>query len=377
MLPLCTTDEMRALDGHAISTLGIPSTSLMETAGRGAAEAITIALGESSHGARVVILCGSGNNGGDGLVIARVLFSHGCDVQVLLMTSLGSLSSDASLNLEIAQRMNIPIECTADSTTLSAWEETVAQADVVVDALFGTGVSRPLSGHFPQACRMISDCGGMRVAVDIPSGLDASTGQIWGCAAKVDLTVCLGALKWGLVLQSGPEHAGAVEVHDIGIPRTSEKAVKVAGHIPEDFDVAQRLPARPLDGHKGAFGHVLIFAGSPGFSGAAILAARGALRTGAGLVTVATDPLTRAALPNALPEAMTTLVRGDTRDSPLNLDSCEDVLGRAKSLVIGPGLGQSAALTESLLELLNKSHLPAVVDADALHLISSHSAKIS
>ncbi len=378
MYPLCTAQEMQALDRHAIEEIGIPSIVLMENAGRAITEAIIDSFIGPIEEAHVVVICGGGNNGGDGFVIARVLHDYGASVQILLIADPQNLSPDTTRNYTIATQLKVPVAAVQSEAEVDDLESVFQNADVIVDALFGTGLGRDIEGIHGAIVEQINQSPGLIVAVDIPSGIDATTGHVLGTAVTADLTVTLGALKWGIVLSHGSQLAGEVDICDIGIPTHSEECNPPTGWVAEDEDVFEALPDRPEDAHKGTFGHVLVLAGSQGHTGAAALAGAAALRSGAGLVTVGADEPTLAGLAESLPEAMTAPVRiGSGPEAALDLEALAPYLSRATSLVIGPGLGQGDALRESLITLLQQTDLPIVLDADALRLLENgHEALI-
>ncbi|MGE4653189.1 MAG: NAD(P)H-hydrate epimerase, partial [Myxococcota bacterium] len=278
--PLASAAEMRALDHYSIETLGVPGDVLMESAGRAVAQGV---LEELAPDASVCVVCGTGNNGGDGLVVARQLHLLGVRVGVAMLGDAAGLSTDAARNLERARETGVRIEG-ADCE--------LPQRGVVVDAIFGTGLSREVSGLAAEWIQRINDARGrargmLRVlSVDLPSGLSADTGQVLGAVVTADSTLAIGLPKLGLLLEPGRSCAGAVRVARIGIADQAPDTICAAESLTR-AGAGAGLPSRPREGHKGSFGHALIVAGSAGKSGAAALAAVGAGRMGAGLVSVA------------------------------------------------------------------------------------------
>lgn len=207
--------EMQAIDRKAIEQFGIPSLLLMENAGRGIAELIV----HQTRGKRVTILAGSGNNGGDGLVVARHLHNHGYNVFVLLFSDPSAFKSDPAINYGILQKMKISLHRMSDQDTDDFLRETILRSDVVVDALFGVGLARPLTGLSRTAVEVVNDVAKQVVAVDLPSGIHSDTGEVMGCAVKATLTATLGLLKAGLMRSEGPRYAGKIALVDISLPR--------------------------------------------------------------------------------------------------------------------------------------------------------------
>ena len=358
---LASGAEMRALDRHTIETLGVTGELLMESAGRAVAEAV---LGVLPPGGSVLVVCGRGNNGGDGLVAARHLQMLGVPVRVALLASAASLRGDAAASLRRARSAGVPIEG-------ERWR--APAAGVIVDAIFGTGLSRPVDGAAAASIRRIAASRAAHpdqlrvVAVDLPSGLCADTGQVLGVAAPADLSVTLAFPKPGLALEPGRGLAGRVRVACIGIAAEAP-GVALATELWTRAGAGARLPARPADGHKGSFGHALVVAGSEGKTGAAALAALGAARAGAGLVTIACPAGLNDVLELLCTEAMTAPVP-DTAQRAFAASAAEAVLALAatrEAVGLGPGIGRSAETLAFVGALAKRLERPLVLDADAL-----------
>lgn len=359
--PLVTALEMRELDRHAIETLRVPADALMENAGHAVAEAL---LRELPSGAEVSIVCGRGNNGGDGLVAARHLHQLGVEVLVMLLGEAGNLSADAANNFDRACRVGVPL---ADLE----WQP--PSRGVVVDAIFGTGLSRDVEGLEAEWIRRINACrangrGRVRVvSVDLPSGLCADTGAVLGCCVEADVTVALGWPKIGLALEPGRGAAGRISVARIGIGDPQARRLPRAELWTRAY-AGSRLPARPAAGHKGSFGHALIVAGSEGKTGAAALAAEGAARAGVGLVTIACPAGLNDILEIKCTEAMTAPV-ADTPERALASSAAEPIIALAatrNALGLGPGIGRSEETQALVVSLAKRLEIPLLIDADGL-----------
>jgi ADP-dependent NAD(P)H-hydrate dehydratase / NAD(P)H-hydrate epimerase len=355
--PLVGAQTMRALDRHTIDTLGVPGDLLMESAGRAVAEAV---LDLAPPGGPVLVVCGGGNNGGDGLVAARHLHRLGVPVRAALLVPRARVRGDAGRNLERARRAGVSVTGTGFRT---------AGAAVVVDAVFGTGLTRRVEGPAATAIRRINAARPRArvVAVDLPSGLDADTGQTLGVAVQADLTVTIGLPKLGLALEPGRTAAGRVRVARIGIADAAP-GVEPDAELWTAAAAARRLPARPAEGHKGSFGHVLVVAGSRGKTGAAALAAMGAGRAGAGLVTIACPAGLNEILEVKCTEMMTAPVP-DTAEGTFARSALEPILALARErnvVALGPGLGRDAETSKLVLDLVARVPRPLVLDADGL-----------
>jgi hydroxyethylthiazole kinase-like uncharacterized protein yjeF len=355
--PLASAEAMRALDRHTIEKLGVPGELLMECAGRLVA---AVAEAELRPGGRVVALCGPGNNGGDGLVAARLLHLRGTPVTVVLAAEPGRVRGDAARNLERAERVGVPFAG-------PRWR--VEPGDVVVDALFGTGLARPLEGEAASAVKRIAAARTFCrvVAVDLPSGLDTDMGQPLGACVAADVTVTISLPKLALALEPGRSLAGRVLVGRVGIADEAP-GVAIRASLLTRAGAGALLPARPRDGHKGRFGHVLVAAGSRGKAGAAALAAEGAARTGAGLVTMACPAGASPILQATCREAMTAPLP-ETSGGELAAASAIEILrlaGERDAIVLGPGLGRSGEPREVARRVVRDATVPLVVDADAL-----------
>src|SRR5262245_25590028 len=298
MRPVFTADEMRRVDQRAIKELGIPGPTLMENAGQGAAERILAT--RPRRGARVVVVCGKGGNGGDGFVVARHLKRAGHRVQVFLVASPEELRGDAAVKYREMERRAIRAQAVRDDVALP---RALAGADLVVDALLGTGARGAPAPPIARAIEQINASGRPVVALDIPSGLSADGEAPEGPVVRAVLTTTFAGYKRGLLTGRGLEYAGRVEVVDIGVP-AAEVGRGMDTFVLEGADVARHFPVRPRESHKGSYGHLLLVAGSIGKTGAAALAARAAMRAGAGLVTVATAATAQPAVATLLLEAM-------------------------------------------------------------------------
>jgi NAD(P)H-hydrate epimerase len=362
---------MLAIDRDAIERLRIPAHTLMETAGRAVASAIAQLYADLR---RPLVVCGGGNNGGDGYVIARVLAGQGRGVapRVLELGGTASRSPEAKANRDLLATVGVEVRRAASSADVTA---SLAGCDLVVDAVFGVGLARPVEGPIAECLRALSASGLPCVAVDLPSGLSSETGQPLGLALEATLIVTLGVPKLGLALYP---KAARILVADIGLPAECVTRANVRQHVLTRAGARALLPARPLDAHKGTFGHVLVVGGSLGKTGAALLAAQGALRGGAGLVSVATPRALYPIYAAALAEVMCVVLDEAPTDSlgPAQLESLARALETRDALVLGPGLGQAPNNVVLVRALLARARVPAVVDADALNAFGTDLAAL-
>lgn len=368
---------MRALDRRAIAELGIAGPTLMENAGRGAAAAIRAFLrarGRPVRGLEAVIVCGKGNNGGDGFVVARVLAGWGARVRVFLIGRAADVSADAASKLQRLSSARLrPVEVTDSGGSARLKDALAASCALVVDALLGTGASGAPAGLVADAIARINECGAPVVALDLPSGLSPDTGQAPGAVVRAALTTTFGALKRGLLLAPGRDLAGEVRVVPIGV--SVEEARRVATvFVLEPADIARHLPARRREAHKGDFGHLLIVAGSCGKTGAAALAGRAAMRAGAGLVTIASPRSQQPVVATLVTECMTEpLPETAAQTAALAAKERLVALGAGRSAVaLGPGLGLDDETQVLVRGLVGELPPPMVVDADALTALAGH-----
>lgn len=363
---LVSAAHMRELDRRTID-LGTPGHVLMERAGEGA---YAVLLDQfpvlRKKGARVVVLAGQGNNGGDGFVIARLLRKRGARVSVWLVGTAEAVKGDARRNLD-AYGGTVRELDGGDTADL---ERELGEAACVVDALLGTGLRSEVGGPQAAAIALMSGCGVPVFAVDIPSGLDADTGRPRGATVHATATATFGFAKYGQVIHPGVEHCGKLVVIDIGLAAAAIEALPPDGALVEASDAARLLPRRSADDHKGSAGHLLVVAGSRGKSGAAVLSTRAALRSGAGLVTLATPESAAAVCAGGAWEAMTE--PWPERDGALRYDV--DRLARAvdgkSAVAVGPGLGAHRSVRDIVLWLLRYCAAPVVLDADALNVLA-------
>jgi NAD(P)H-hydrate epimerase len=373
VLGVFTAEEMRRLDQRAITELGIPGATLMESAGRGAAEAIVAALsafGAPRRGARVVIVCGKGGNAGDGFVVARWLKRHGARPTVLLTHAPAEIGGDAGRKLEELRRSGIRPRPFADDRASAA---ELARAHLVVDALVGTGSRGAPEGGVSRAIELINAAGRPVVALDIPSGMSANSGAHAGAVIKAAMTLTFAGLKRGLITSPGDELAGRVTVIPIGVP-DHEVVRGVATFLLEPGDVAPHFPRRSRAAHKGTYGHLLLVAGSLGKTGAAALGAMAAMRSGTGLVTVATPASQQPVVASLVLEAMTEPLP-ETPARTLALKAREAIVelaGTRDAVAIGPGIGLDDETARVVRSLIHELRQPTAVDADALTALTGH-----
>jgi hydroxyethylthiazole kinase-like uncharacterized protein yjeF len=366
MTPVLSRAQMRAFDARAITQCGVPGLLLMENAGRGATDVLVAELLDGqARGTRPVVVCGVGNNGGDGLVIARHLLVRGASPVVFFAGDADKVGGDARANFDAWRGLGGEIQWLPPGSPLSSLREAVTRGDVVVDALFGTGLDRPIEGWRAEVVHAINSSSGPRFAVDLPSGLDADTGSTLGVAVEAKVTATFAHYKLGLLTPSGASLAGRVHVVDIGVPAS------LVTHLGSS---AQRLDPSDLDGfitprapgsHKNTAGHVAIVAGSSGKVGAPQLVARGALRAGAGVATIVTWPDAATSIESHILEAMTARI-----DPATIAESLDAILKGKHAVVVGPGLGLGDDARIAVEYILAAWQGPVVVDADALTMFA-------
>jgi ADP-dependent NAD(P)H-hydrate dehydratase / NAD(P)H-hydrate epimerase len=361
------TQQMREADRRTIDEVGIPSIVLMENAGRQAVAAMEAAF-EDLATMHVGVMCGRGNNGGDGFVVARTLIQRGVEISVFLLGSVADVRGDARTNLEVLGRIGLTV---VELTNAQEWElhfSEISRCELIVDAILGTGFHGQLSGLLETVVADLNGLGVPIVAIDLPTGLSADTSDVEGEAIEASMTITLAAPKIPLILPPADTHSGDLVIADIGIPLPILDDVE--GPYIELLTrerMRELVPTRAADSHKGDFGRVLVIAGSMGRSGAAHLAATGALRSGAGLVTVATP---RSCLPIVAamgPEYMTEGLE-ETATGTIDFAALERVLEfKADVIAVGPGLGQSPGTAAFVHGLVERAGVPLILDADALN----------
>jgi NAD(P)H-hydrate epimerase len=369
--------QMREADRYTIEEIGIPSLVLMENAGRQVVAAMEATYEEALEG-RVAVLCGRGNNGGDGFVVARTLLQRGIDTAVFVIGAVSEIRGDARINLDILGRLGVTVVEINDEQSWELHFSEISQCTLIVDAMFGTGLSAPLSGMMETVVADVNASDIPIVAIDLPSGLSADTPHLIGDCIDASMTVTIAVPKFPLVLPPGEAYAGDVVIADIGVPYEVVEGID-GPHIelltPEQ--VREHVEPRAADSHKGDFGRVTIVAGSRGKTGAAHLAAMGALRSGAGLVTVATPETCLPIVASMAPEFMTEALSDDDNGMVVAggvdrvLDLHQDVIA------CGPGLGRSPGVAEFVRGLLDRATVPLVLDADALTVLADEPGRIT
>ncbi len=362
---------MKALDTAAIEEYGIPGLVLMENAGRRVVEEIQQILGKI-QGKSITIFIGKGNNGGDGLVIARHLLNMGAGVKVLALVNVKEISGDAAVNLKIWRNMEQKIYSLHQGDSANIIKLVLMNTDLIVDAVYGTGFRGHVEERVGRIFETLNESGRPIVAVDIPSGLEAGAGRVNGPCIRATSTVTFGLPKLGLVLEPGASYAGRVTVADISLPANLIENIAPDRYIITAEMVKGWLPARPAPAHKGSFGRVLVVAGSRGMTGAACLTGEAALRAGAGLVTVAVPETLHDIMEIKLTEVMTAPLP-DTGDGSLSGEAGSRILSLlegADVLVMGPGLSQAPGVAALVRELLPLAGKPCVLDADGINALS-------
>ncbi len=367
---LVTPEQMQELDRRTIQDADISGTTLMERAGAGVVAHLLQHYG-SPKKKKVVVFCGKGNNGGDGLVVARILQAKGANITVILMAPYRELSHDAKTMYRRFKKNAKPSQILVQPSQ-AALQSATHHAHILIDALLGTGLSSAVRDQYATAIDIFNATQAYKVAVDIPSGLHSETGANLGRSVKAALTVTFGYPKIGLYVGEAIDLVGHIEVVDIGIPPEFIESMKPQAQLLTKTFIRSLIPRRPRSSHKGTFGHIGIIAGSPGKAGAPALAALGALRVGTGLVTVATPQSITSIVESKLLEAMTQALP-ETPDLVLGKEAGPTLLEFCQpksALAIGPGIGISPSTTELLSDLLPKLEAPCVLDADALNNIA-------
>ena len=366
---LLTAAQMREADRQAIEEIGLPGALLMENAGRAAAAVLQQRFGDSFPGP-VLVLAGKGNNGGDGYVLARTLQQAGWQVRTLVLAAAESISGDAALHLQILLRCGGMVELVSEDSALEAALARQTQLRVAVDALLGTGLTSPVQGLYARAIDWLNAGQAPILALDIASGVDAGSGRILGRAVQASVTVSFAAAKLGQVLYPGAACCGTLEVVDIGLPMAAPLPAGERHTLVDARSAAALLPSRPVTGHKGTFGHLLVVGGCRGKSGALALSAAGGLRSGAGLITAAGPASLVPLLAQQLLEVMTApLAEVDGHLSLQALPALQQLWQDKAALALGPGLGETDEARALARRLLVDCPLPLVLDADGLNAL--------
>lgn len=370
-MKVATAAEMRDIDRQAIEYYGIPGIVLMENAGVETVQAIERMLDNLQY-KKICILAGKGNNGGDGFVVARHLTNQGAKVKVFLIGNKEEMKGDAAINFNILHKMNIDV---VEVTGERDWDKVkiaATFADCLVDALLGTGFRGILTDEMYKAVQTINEANKPVVAIDIPTGVDADNGQVLTIAVQATHTVTLGLPKPGIVLYPGASYVGDLLVADIGLPASLLTAPAIKQNLITAGEIRTLIMKRRQDAHKGTCGKVLVVAGSRGLTGAAALASTAALKSGAGLVTLAIAESLNDIMEVKLTEVMT-LPLPEAAAGSIGTDALAPILEFAEkcdAVAIGPGLGNHPETKELIQEIIRQLDKPLVIDADALNAIS-------
>jgi NAD(P)H-hydrate epimerase len=373
-MKVVTTHTMQEIDRQAIEEFGIPGLDLMENAGQSCVDALISGFGPTGS---ATIIAGKGNNGGDGYVIARLLRQAGWNVIVHVLAERSQISGDAAINLERLPHDIVAYAPPHECQVPARYRDDITRADVIVDAMLGTGLQDDVSGIYREAIEIINDSGRPVLSVDIPSGIHGTTGRILGDAVRASVTVSFAIAKLGHVLFPGAEYSGRLIIADIGIPPHLMEAAPGYELLNAEA-VSPLLSRRDRQAHKGHFGHCLVIAGSTGKTGAAALSANSAVRAGSGLVTLAVAGNLHGILETKTTEVMTVPLpdsnSGHVTSSAFPV--IEHLLSDMDALALGPGLGRRPGTTALVQKIVESVSLPMVIDADGLNALADHSTSL-
>ncbi|TCK92881.1 NAD(P)H-hydrate epimerase [Natranaerovirga hydrolytica] len=363
---ILTGQDMKKIDRNTIDYYGIPSLVLMERAALGVANEVMIR--EFINKEKVLIVCGTGNNGGDGLAVGRILLSNNVDVKMVIVGDYNQFSVETKKQYEILVKLNGPIVFYQEES----FYHLVNEADVIVDAIFGVGLSRDIKGIYKEVIQTINGSKKYVIAIDIPSGIDANSGKVLGISIKANQTIALSAYKLGQVLFPGHEYCNEIKVIDIGIPleayKKIDKNIFTMSKLTQDM-----LPTRKPRSNKGSYGKVLVMAGSKNMSGAAYLSGLAAYRTGVGLVHIVTPEDNRIILQSQLPEAIITTYEFNNGCIEQNhMEKIKQAINNVDVIVIGPGLSTEIDAKTLLIETIKHGKVPLIIDADGLNIIAKN-----
>ncbi len=371
-MKILTSAQMKEIDRRTIEEIGIPGPVLMENAGIQIFRFLQTVILPYVDEDKIAIVAGKGNNGGDGLVIARHLWNSGMTPHVYLLGSRREVRGDAALNLGIAEKIGISVLEIKSESDWNSQKKRLKDASVIIDAIFGTGLTKPAVGLYARAIEDINRSAAFKVAVDIPSGLSSDRFEIIGPAVKADVTVTLAAPKIAHVLPPAEEWVGELMIADISIPRPLFDWPELKLEMVEKQELLELFQRRKKDSHKGTYGHLFIIAGSFGKTGAAVMAAKAALKTGAGLVTVGTPKSSLPIIARGMVELMTEPL-AETEDGTIAADAVSRAIRLVKgkdALLIGPGISTHDTTAEFLMKFVPVLKLPVVIDADGLNILA-------
>ncbi len=368
---LVTAEEMQEMDRRTIEDLGIPGMVLMENAARGATRFFLDNFPDLES-RKVGVIAGRGNNGGDGHVMARYLKQRGVEVAVYLLAGADDVKGDAAANLALLEPLEIPLVEIPDEDTLKRFQPVMADVDIWIDAILGTGLKSDVKGFFKSVIEFINGLQKPVFAVDIPSGLNSDTGQVCGTCIRAAATATFAFAKTGHFTHPGPQYCGSLDIIDIGIPAHVTAEVNPRQWLLTEEDIQNCITPRLPDAHKGTTGHVLVVAGSPGKTGAAAMTSISALKSGAGLVTLGIaeslnpvlEPQVLEAMTEPLPETQPGIL-GESAFKCLN-----DLMADKRCLAIGPGLGQAEDTKKLVGKIVKTARKPLVIDADGLNSLA-------
>ena len=371
-MKVASASQMQNVDRRAILEFGIPGIVLMENAGRGVIEAIDKYFPENTV-KKVNLIAGAGNNGGDGFVIGRHLINRGVEVSAFLLTKKEKVSGDARVNMELYQKLR-PIHELLSREDLIKFQNQINQNELIIDAIFGTGLASEVRGFYHDIIDYINTLPNPVISVDIPSGIDATTGKILGTAIHADLTVTFGLPKIGLVIHPGLEHSGILEVIDISIPAYLIEEENITVGLLEAHDLFPLLKQRDANSHKGHYGHLLVIAGSVGKTGAAAMTSEAALKIGAGLVTLGIPASLNPILEVKLTEVMTEPLP-ETNSHTIGSKAwprIQELFDGKKAVAIGPGISTHPETIALVHNIIRNSPIPLIIDADGINALAEN-----
>jgi len=369
---VATALEMQNIDKRARDEFGIPTLLLMENAALGITRIVEDKLGSVKE-KKITVISGKGNNGGDGLAAARLLYNRGARVCIYLLSEPDAIAGDAATNLNIALKMGIELHSTGNYD-LRTMKSVINHSHVIIDAILGTGLSSPIKGEYSEIIEMLNHSQRPVIAVDISTGINSDTGEVMGIAVKAADTITFAIPKRGHLLYPGSDYTGKLYIVDISIPNAAIEKESVYVHLLTEEDMTCLIPLRQKDSHKGSFGHVLVIAGSIGKGGAAVMTSISCLRAGAGLVTLATPQSVQPIVAEKLTEIMTSPLP-ETYDKTISLSAMDEIMNliRDKDVIaIGPGLTVHKDTAAVVRKVLKEVDVPVVIDADGINALIDH-----